>query len=457
LEDPSFLSQLDRRFIDAAPDPAIFLFEGENLAKLFLDEYCSFQFAASGPGWSPKKGKLSFLALVNNIIRLLRGIYKLLSTHYSHAEKKKFVFFGAHGRTVEDRGELFDLYNYNVIQKLVRSDCLILESIPVGRRKLFQPDFLLHDFVIPRIIYQFLLRKKIKAFSEKLSVECPGLGFSERYITKVLSKYLAQKKILRIILRVYGPGKAYLVCHYGQEAFTAACKSLGIEVVELMHGLIFPSNPYYCSSNFTPDYIKAIRNGGQLPDKLGVFGPGWRELIGPTCYFANEDILDFGYYLKTQIDLHPRKEVIVRDGMGRKTILITTQPLYQTELVDYVCLLKNKLNKMNWRIIIKIHPNENGEVYNPICEEGFVEISRHSIYRLLPGADFHIGVASTVIFEAILFDIYNYVLYVPWEATTCDEIIGTGVAQKLKADELPLPYLIDKTLKNRFFSEFINP
>ncbi|MHC1784028.1 MAG: hypothetical protein AB9891_14955 [Anaerolineaceae bacterium] len=446
------------KFFSAFPDPDVFEFEGDNLSKLFLDEFFSRQFAKSIPAWTPQRSNRSLRGLITNIFRLIRGLALLASGLFSTARKKTYIFFGSNGRTITKDGATYDIFNHKIINTLGKENCLIFEPIDGGQKKVFQPDFFLHDFVMVRLVHQWLVRNRVKQFVGNLLRSAQSPILTEREATQILSKFLSNRWIISIILITFKIKKALVICHYGKEAFTSACKNLGIPVIELMHGLIFPSDPNYCYANLSPNYRKSLRSS-QLPDRLEVFGSLWKEVLSGVSYFNPEEIFEAGYYLESSIfDGAIRSPGFLTEKMGSKTkqkkILFTTQPIYQEEIILYIKFLKRKLDRNKWLIIIKPHPAEKSGVYDGEAETGFLEISQASVYSLLPEVHFHISVTSSVIFEAIYYPISNYVLYIPWEKEFCDEILATGAARKLKQDELPVAYPVDSNLRKRVFSNF---
>lgn len=446
------------KFFSAFPDPEVFEFEGDNLSKLFLDEFFSRQFAKSVPAWTPQRGNRSLHGLIINLIRMIRGLGLLAAGLLSPSMKTIYIFFGSNGRTITKDGTTYDIFNHKIIKALGKENCLIFEPIDGGQKKVFQPDFFLHDFVIIRLLHQWLAGNRINIFVKNLLWSSKTPILSEREATQILTKFLANKWIISIILKVFKIQKALVICHYGKEAFTSACKKLGIPVIELMHGLIFPSNPNYCYANLSQNYRKSLRSS-QLPDRLEVFGPLWKEFLSGVSYFNPDEIFEAGYYLESSIldgvkrSPEHQTEKIGAD-VNKKKILFTTQPIYQDEIIQYIKFLKQKFNRNQWMIIIKPHPAEKKEVYEGEEETGFVEISQASVYSLLPEVHFHISVTSSVIFEAVYYPISNYVLYVPWQKKICDEIIATGVARKLEQNELPIAYPVDSNLRERVFSNF---
>ncbi len=448
------------RFFSAFPDVEIFNFEGDNLAKLFLGEYFSSQFASSVPAWNPQRSSRSITGIIKNLVRLFRGLGFLAAGLFSPASHMEFLFFGSNGRTIARDGKNCDIYNYHIVKALGRRNCLIIDPIDGGGRKIFQPDFFLHDFVILRLAYQVCARRRVRFFVKKLMASARDQIFREGEAEQILAKFLANKWIFTFILKTFRIKKALVICHYGKESFTSACKSLHIPVVELMHGLILPSSPNYCDAEISRVYRDAIRSS-QLPDRLGVFGPLWKEILEPVGYFNSDELFVVGYYLKSslleegrQSSQTPWKDDSTKFSHGKKKILITTEPIYQEEIIRYINFLKAKLDRSAWMILIKPHPAEKKEAYSALDDPGFIETSTQSVYNLLPEASIVIGISSSVLFEAVFYPVSIYLLYVPGQKRILDEILATGIARKLEMTEMPFGYTSDAALRKRVFSDF---
>lgn len=108
---------------------------------------------------------------------------------------------------------------------------------------------------------------------------------------------------------------------------------------------------------------------------------------------------------------------------------------------------------MNWHVVIKPHSAEEPSSYEPLLVNGFITLSTENVYSLLQKCDIHISVYSTVLFEAALFPLTNYCLFVDELREKCEEIIASGVAQRLDYDELPSITVQRPNIKDRFFSQ----
>jgi hypothetical protein len=135
--------------------------------------------------------------------------------------------------------------------------------------------------------------------------------------------------------------------------------------------------------------------------------------------------------------------------------LITSQWTVVQELETYIKFLKENLDRNLYQIIIKLHPNEDPGNYESIIEPGFVSKTLDDIYQLLGSADIHIGVYSSVLYEAIRYQVANYVLMVEQYDELCRPIIENGIALPLRNDQIPDRHQIPSVPSEYFFAEYI--
>jgi hypothetical protein len=212
-----------------------------------------------------------------------------------------------------------------------------------------------------------------------------------------------------------------------------------------MHGHIMRTHPYYNIPNLRPEFFLSMRE--LLPDAIGVYGQYWKENLIDGKQFSSEQVKVAGYYLHNGGIYKSKQD-------ERNTILITTQPHVQKEIIEYVSFLKEKLDAKTTKVIIKPHPAEDISNYLAIQDEKLVYVITGDVYTLLQSADIHISVFSTVLFEAIRYDLANYVLFVDRFARECNDILESGVAERINLDEVPI--INPAALKNAryYFDDF---
>jgi hypothetical protein len=272
----------------------------------------------------------------------------------------------------------------------------------------------------------------------------PELGFTRREITERLLLFYGKFLTYRLLLSLLRPERVFLIAHYGKEAFIAACRHKGVEVTELMHGTILSSHPQYVFPKGCGDFF----HRSLFPHRLAVYGEYWKQVVSQGNMFPADSTFVVGYYLKV-----PDPQRTPRDS-ERITILISSQPIVQEELCKYVSFLKSQLNQREWHIVIKPHPMESEEAYVSLQQAGFVTVSHTSVYELLAECDVHISAYSSVLYEALRYDVANYVLRLNRVSSHCDAIIDSGVAQALAPNQVPDPSRKPRVPTGFYFAEY---
>jgi hypothetical protein len=249
------------------------------------------------------------------------------------------------------------------------------------------------------------------------------------------------------LLVLLAPSRVFLIAYYGKIPLIAACKSRGIEVVELMHGTIVDTHPQY---NFPKSYSHLFRRG-LFPDKIAVFGEYWKQVLIEGNLFPPDAIVVSGYYFKVVDPEHGAGRAETGD---RTVVLFSTQPKLQREFCDYVSFLKSRLDPERWQIIIKPHPKEDKTVYAPLVEPDFVAVSETNVYELLTHADVHISVYSSVVHEAARYGVCNYALFVDSVADHWRTIVDSGVALPLLPDQIPEFCVPPPSKAHYYFAEY---
>jgi hypothetical protein len=341
------------------------------------------------------------------------------------------IFYGPSNRHLVIDGIRYDLYNGRIIADQGREKFIVFEDQPHHITKEYEADLFLHDLApliaLFYVISYLFLGSDIKTYAKRLSERYPELGFKTREVVSRVTFFYAKFYTYRILLDFLAPKRVFLIAHYGKEAFIAACKFKGVEVTELMHGTILPNHPQY----IYPEHCSSLFSSALFPDRLAVYGEYWKHVVVEGHMFPENSVVIGGYYLKVP-QRTPRST-----SSTQHVILISSQPTVQKELYAYITFLKSEFDSRKWQIIIKPHPMESNDAYEDLQQPGFIEISNESIYKLLAQSDFHISVYSSVLYEALSFDVSNYVLYLEKVATYCENIIQNGVAEALMPHQLP--------------------
>lgn len=435
-------------FTDVFDNPDDFNFLGLNTAKYFYDLSLVRERDWLDEPINKDLLKHDFLSkplLV--IISLLKLIYLLITN------RNKIIFYGSPNHLIKEGGTYFDLYNYNIVKDIGLNKTLIIQDRrDIIKKKTFSPTINMDDivplFVLIKTFLKISLKKELLEFKVRNGRKLKILGFSEdESITKILvfySRYL----FFSFFLSIIKPKSALVICHYSKHAFTTACKRLKIPVVELMHGAILPNQKKYYNLKITPEFATAFRKGS-LPDLIAVYGDYWKKELIDGKMFSENSIINIGYYQKLRtIDPHS-----IRTNR-RKTILIASDFLMQTYFLNYIKFLKTKLDQDKYRIIIKLHPAEDGRLFTEVVDNQLVFLETTDIYELFNQADVLISVYSTVLFEATLYNLRSYSLFIPKYQKECEMTVKTGVAQRLDPDQIPDFRPIGNTKKGYFLDTY---
>ena len=437
-------------FFTVFKNPQDFDFCGLNTAKYFYDLLVTKD-ALESVNSSNMKNPNPHVFL-NKPMLVITGIFQLIRLLLS--SRHQTIFFGNDNRITKDGNACYDLYNYQIIQTFGVKKVLVLQDRhDAARGKLFPPGLVIDDltpflFLFEKVL-ALCLRKEVKDFENALAKKIEQIGYSRKIIRVKLIKFYARYLFYDFFLKAIKPNTAILTCHYSKHAFIAACRKLAIPTIELQHGLIHRESKSIYSPNLSKAFIEPFRLH-LLPNYLAVYGEYWKEVVTEGKLFPSDAVILIGFYLKT-------KEIKGKaQKSAKETILFSTQHTVQTQIVEYIKFLSNSLDPETWRIIIKPHPAEIDSAYQNLSIPGFIEVSHKGIDHLLQKADIHIGVYSTVVYEAIRYNVNNYCLYVDTVRAHCDEIIASGVAKRLDQGVLPSLDSKDSNMLNPkyFFDDF---
>jgi len=201
--------------------------------------------------------------------------------------------------------------------------------------------------------------------------------------------------------------------------------------------------------NYPKDFRRKI--GDTLfPDKIAVYGEFWKNIVVKGNLYPADAVEIVGYFLKIpEIDY-------TFHGSGKKVVLITSQWTVVEAIHNYVKFLKEKLERNQWRIVIKPHPVEDPTTYLDLLETDFVQLANSDIYKALLTADIHISVYSSVLYEAIRYNVTNYVLLVEEYEDEYQMLINNGIALPLNSDQIP-EYLDESSISSEFFFAEFDP
>ena len=223
------------------------------------------------------------------------------------------------------------------------------------------------------------------------------------------------------LLREVRPGVMF-VDHEGvRTPWLAAARRLGIPIVAVQHGVIYPNNPEYCH----PIHPALVR-----PDTTCVFGPYERDLLVAQGGYDPASVVVTGSSRAdprtTERPEAPderaqvRRELGVADGDRMLVVSVAHNPiagqLHSAEMVAR--LLGGPLPATH--VVVKLHPQDRtggsfAALLRGLARAGgypppAISVVRDTdLYRLLRSADAHLGQYSTVLTDAIVAGIPNMI------------------------------------------------
>ena len=311
----------------------------------------------------------------------------------------------SHPRPVNVNNEIIDVYTKYFIDELKENNISYLELEP--------PFFGVHskssinntaytDFFTLAIgfISKFIKIKFLE--DEKDCINIINKHFSKSFekkinITKSLKRNIARYKVgyflYTKLLKKLKIKKVYLVVSYVNANLVSAAKSLGIEVIEIQHGVFSKYHLGYSYPNRTRDL-------GCFPDKFLVWNEYWKDLMKFPISDENIIIRKFDFLeinKKKYKNIKKQNQVVVlsQGNIGNKIAQL---------LIDNIEIFKNI------HIKYKLHPSEfdRYEKYESLKEltklHSNIEIIKDTnLHELLAKSRFQLGVNSTALYEGVEF------------------------------------------------------
>lgn len=231
--------------------------------------------------------------------------------------------------------------------------------------------------------------------------------------------------LLRCWLKRLGVRCVVEVVHYAERNFalTRAAHDLGIPVVELQHGTVYPAHAAYNLS---------VADSAYSPDYLLGWGDYW---LRQARNFPAKKAVSVGYpFLERALADNPRK---VHGGVP--LVLFISQGTIGKRLSELAAEL-GRISGNACRIVFKPHPNEMKSwrrLYPALSDSGVevAEDAARGIYSWLAEADAVAGVYSTAMIEGLVWGTKAYVFRSLPGADTMASFCSGGAAEYVDGAE----------------------
>lgn len=359
---------------------------------------------------------------VNNKGKNIRLFHRILINSFFFnpfvdCRKKDFLVFES-GRRYNDGAKHIDIYTHYLCERMTKNG----ESFTLYKKGYDSTDQLSRKSVHVKHIDFITLLTRIIRFFYTIRISINDMKFikkieneiNERYnininlldIIKIdLINFKCQFPLYKLLFRIKSPKEIYIINSSDNQYIVDAAKKLGIIVNELQHGLISDYDVICNFPNTEPDSLE------YFPDRFFI----WNNI--DMCFgslpLSKKNII---YFKNEHLDKWVRKTENIDKEF--KTILIISQPNSSIEMVQF--MEKNIPEMGDYIFLYKIHPAENILVINMYKEK--LEKKYHNvkfinneepIYLLLKKSEFVIGIFSSALFEATLFNCKIILLDLP--------------------------------------------
>ncbi len=209
---------------------------------------------------------------------------------------------------------------------------------------------------------------------------------------KSVREFYANYRLWLILLRWWRPQRIVVVCYYTYLDVIAAAHELGIEVIEIQHGIIGHNHLAYHS--------KLSLDKRYLPDTLMTFGRFDADVLSHSPLFQKVRLIPTGSWLLERA-LHQNASQQRQQLLGahyRSVVLVTSQITLDQELLAFI--------KETAALSADVHylflPRHYDAHYKKLCRthKNITVSAEYDFYTLLPLVDVHATVYSTCALEA---------------------------------------------------------
>lgn len=248
--------------------------------------------------------------------------------------------------------------------------------------------------------------------------------------------FFVRRKIWHLIFLVIRPSQILTFVWYGKESMIAAAKSLNIPVIDIQHGIVYTSHPFY-RINEVPG-----KGTNLLPDRCLVYGEYWKQKLIESGW-RPEQVEVAGYFLDVGVGK--------TQSIKRPYILYTSQPHTHAEIRSHINAIVNLVEQKGWRIVISLHPADLRNSFSDLTEKGVI-VSDIDTYDMMRDCEVHVSVSSTLLWEAMVFGKPSYILEFGREATDLlSDLVSFGFGKTLDGTAFPEPFVIPATPSIDFF------
>lgn len=246
----------------------------------------------------------------------------------------------------------------------------------------------------------------------------------------------AYMKFYERLLMKCRPEAIFVVAHYSSYLYPLynLAQRYSIPVIEIQHGLIVYHDAYW--------YEDTSATGKELPDYLFSYGSFWNKYISLP---ENMKIVPVGNPF-----LEERKEKYKNYVQDEKMMVFYSASDVAKEMENLAVEAWKRFGKKGFKIFFKVHPldYDKWEEQYPLlagCPQIQIISPDVDLYELLSRAKHHIAYASTVLYEATIFNNNRYLFDCSAFSEYMQPLIEAKLVYKFKTLE-ELEALLNKSM-----------
>lgn len=334
---------------------------------------------------------------VKSILRTFRNIFGDADYWvFSNAERRKLI------------GDIYYDRVGSIVSELNSATIFIENPVVVDHKKQVK-DRIFSDSFFYLISYLY-----VKMFFDKRNIKNLDVikefenfyGIKIDYLDKI-QRFIGQYKTMNFFLKFKKPKISFFVYPDGYCGYIYALKKNNIPVVELQHGIIYPSHPSY--NCYLPQIFKKLK-----PDYIFTYGNKDLEVLKANRFLENgNNYYAVGSYM---LWLYKNKnipnslyleEILSRISSYNKIILVSCTANDFNKIIDYIKEVLQQISDCHFLVLPRLDLPKNY-----IVDKGMTVLDpgRTNVYELIKLCDIHVTISSTTALEALFFDKRSIIL-----------------------------------------------
>jgi hypothetical protein len=191
----------------------------------------------------------------------------------------------------------------------------------------------------------------------------------------ILKRFISDREVYETIFRIYRPRVLFVVSYYSCIPAIVAAKNLGIEVVEIQHGVIGGGHPAYNGKSIPDSY---------LPDTILTYGRRDMEFLEKSPLFGSVEKYPIGNWYIDRLSRSGPSTAERRDSRIR--IGISLQRPIEDRTVEFIEEAASENEEIVYVLIPRDHrsfeyrPNGENIEISPegICQESAIRYDLHA-------------------------------------------------------------------------------